>query len=89
MAVLAFSRQRYDLLNLHRDIDKLIATTTSIGSGEWHPGIRKEVDNAKAIYDQILTRCAAITMSPEEESVMDLKLNRAKSRLSVLGQRCG
>lgn len=89
MAVLAFNRRRFDLCNLHKDIDRLLALTITIASEDWHPEIKKEVDNAKVIYDQILTRCAAATLSPEEESVIDLKLNRAKSRLSFLGERCG
>jgi hypothetical protein len=89
MAVLAFNRHRFDLFNLHKDIDRLLALTATIGSEDWHPDMKKVVDNAKAIYDQILTRCAASTLSPEEESVIDVKLNRAKSGLSFLGERCG
>jgi hypothetical protein len=89
MGVVAFNRHRFDLLNLHKDIDRLFALTTTISSEDWHPEMKKVVDNAKAIYDQILSRCAAATLSPEEESVIDLKLNRAKSRLSFLGERCG
>jgi len=43
-------RRRFDLCNLHKDIDRLLALTITIASEDWHPEIKKEVDNAKVIY---------------------------------------
>ena len=87
MGVVAFNRQRHDLINLHRDIDKLIALTTTLCGEEWCPEMKTSVANARTIYDQILTRWAAATMSPEEESVIDVKMGRVRSRLSFLGEK--
>lgn len=87
MVVVAFSRRRYDLLNLHRDIDKLIALTTALCGEDWQPEMKTSVAKARMIYDQILTRWAAATMSPDEESVIDMKMGRVRSRLSFLGEK--
>lgn len=86
MAVLAFDRRKVDLLNLHRDIDKLIALTTTLCCDAWHPAMRKSVADARVILEQIQARCEAAKLLPEEESVIDVKITRARSRLSFLGE---
>jgi hypothetical protein len=88
MVVIAFDRRRLDLQNLHRDIDKLLALTTTLCYEGRNPG-RDTVANARAIYGRMQSRLETIVLSPEEESVIDLKMNRLRTRLLTLADRYG
>ncbi len=89
MAVLAFKPHKSDLVDIHRDIDRLLALTTMLCSEGPHLEMKQAVMNARAIYDRLQDRCGAAAMSPEEESVIDVKMRRVKGRLCFLGERCG
>ena len=87
MAVLAFNRRKFDLQSLHRDIDRLTALAATVATSDWRPDSAKLVENAKAIFTQFQTRCEALELSADEESVLYVKMDRLKTRLATLDRR--
>lgn len=87
-AVLAFNRRKLDLQKLHRDIDRLTTLTNALYSEGWQREMKtRAVINARAIYENLQERCGTALLSPEEESVIDLKMTRVRSRLRFLGEK--
>jgi hypothetical protein len=65
----------------------LISLTTTLCAETGREGQGEAVTNARAIYWQIQDRREAAGLSPEEDSVIEAKLDRVRTRLGFLGVR--
>ena len=87
MAVLAFDRHRIELLKLHRDIDRLHSLANTLCAEAWHRGMKGAIMNAQTVYTQIQERRKGVDLSPEEDSVIEVKMNRLRGQLCFLGRQ--
>lgn len=87
MAISAFDNQRVALINLHKDIDRLTGLTKTLMASRAHAGLKDPVESARKIYRQLQGRREEALLSPEEESVIEVKMNRLRSQLQFLGAR--
>jgi hypothetical protein len=73
--------------DLNHDLDRLYALATAIRDQDCVEDAGRAFHNATSIYDRLRAQQRKLTLTQEEESLIDAKMQQLRSQLRLLGKK--